>query len=73
MTEYKVLNERDQNILEQYVNEHLDKGWVPCGGISICSWFETWENSRKGNVEHETYTRYAQAMVRYSGHGTPTR
>jgi hypothetical protein len=64
MMEYKVLNERDQEILEQYVNEHLARGWVPCGGISVCSWFETWENTRKGNTESETYTRYAQAMTR---------
>jgi hypothetical protein len=38
--EYKILVASTKNgdglqRIEQYVQEHLDKGWIPCGGVSV--------------------------------------
>lgn len=62
--EYVVVSDGCEHDFIQLVNAHLREGWEPFGGVSVTSHFESWENSRKGYTETETFVMYAQAMVR---------
>jgi len=33
--EYKILADTEPNLLEKRVNEHIQEGWQPLGGIAI--------------------------------------
>lgn len=64
MKEYIVLDSNSSEGLERLVNQKLEEGWTLVGGVSVCAWFEQWENTRKGNTESDTYSRYAQALIK---------
>jgi len=36
ITGYKILRAGEIKDLQRKVNEHLKKGWVPAGGVSVC-------------------------------------
>lgn len=61
--EYQVVTAESAKDLKTQVEKQIDEGWEPIGGVSVTGWCESWENSRKGNQEMDTYTIFAQAMV----------
>jgi hypothetical protein len=50
--EYKVIEARAAQQLEQAVNEHIQEGWEPLGGVAV------------GFTDLANYWTYCQAMVR---------
>ncbi len=63
MSAYKILISSSHERLEVLVNEQIDRGWQPLGGVSVAQSFESIENERKGYTEHNTDTTFAQAMT----------
>lgn len=63
MSKYKLLVSSSHERLELLVNEQIDAGWMPLGGVAVAQSFEAIENERKGYTEYNTDTTFAQAMV----------
>jgi len=51
--QYLILEDKSASELERKVAEHIDNGWYPLGGVSMCS------------DETANCFYYAQAMVEY--------
>lgn len=49
--DYKVIKEETDYMLQKRVNDHLQKGWIPTGGISITY------------VQPRHAVQYAQALI----------
>ena len=62
--EYKFVSRENGEELEEAVNESIQHGWVPIGGVSVCAVPTIIEHERKGYTEHEIEWVYAQAMTR---------
>jgi len=54
---YKILQNRDPQVVVDKVNEDLQAGWKPLGGISVAT-----RNSEAGWVGE--WLEYTQAMIR---------
>ena len=54
MTEYTVVGEQYKDILIAVVSQHIKKGWLPEGGISVSI----------SESDTFSYSLYAQAMTR---------
>ena len=61
--EYKVLESSNVSELERLVNEELQNGFEPAGGVAVTHY--VLENSRKGYEEE--YWLYSQALVKKAG------
>lgn len=61
--DYQILTATTAKELSGLVNEHIARGWVPCGGLASSAYFAQWDNERKGYKESEERNEYAQAMT----------
>lgn len=60
---YQVILDDDCAALETAVNEQIENGWQPLGGVSLQVTHRQYED-RKGCQEDRTDYYYAQAMVK---------
>ena len=58
---YKVVTGQYSSELNDLVNALIDDGWVPHGGVSVCT--EISENPNSFKKELQTTYIYAQAMI----------
>jgi len=57
MKEYLVLSHYSCSILEKAVNEHIEKGYQPLGGLSVI-----WRKKEEDKITNPEYDYY-QAMI----------
>ena len=60
---YKMVEAENAEDLQKMVNNCIESGFEPLGGVSVCVLYSTWENPRKGYEESEITYTYAQAVV----------
>lgn len=53
---YKIIQSADPQVVVDKVNEEMEKGWRPLGGVAISAWYPP---GAPGAVE-----RYAQSMIK---------
>lgn len=61
---YQLILDDDAVTLENTINDLIEQGWEPLGGVAMQVLHREWENERKGYTEQRTDYYYAQAMIR---------
>lgn len=60
---YLLLAAGDATVLEEEVNEHIQQGWIPIGGVSVAASNWVAMNHREGMEETYSEYIYAQALT----------
>lgn len=60
---YKIVTADSADELQSMVNNNIEAGFVPIGGVAVVMDSYSWENERKGYTETEHETMFTQAMV----------
>lgn len=64
MPEYIILIAESSHVLEKDVNEHIKKGYIPVGGISVCN--NNWPSKKSELVDEildMDHLHFSQAMI----------
>jgi len=61
---YYVAVAANHEALTQAVNTLIEDGYEPLGGLAVSEHTDRWTNERKGYEESETYSTWAQALVK---------
>lgn len=55
--EYKIIQSSDPQVFVDKVNQEIDKGWRPAGGVAVSSWGDS-------QFGVDAVFKYVQALVR---------